>query len=313
MKLVPTSLMKHAAIAGLCLAAMNGARADAFAQSVLLIDNFRLLHHSGDAFKATDFTSLNGAVTARATASLNGANVIATAPITSILSGTMPDVAHQFVGLPTPPRAENDFGYFSVLPNLPGTFGYADQNMSGNAMTIGAREAGARVETRADASLRSAGQAGGQSDVGTSTMFRFTLGASETMSVSFNGRPMTQAYISSGSGSGTHAIARMAWSVNIINLDTGEIMLDYAPGDLNGKSNRSLSDGHPGNLTFDPGWQKFSAESYTLNANQNYQLTINQTTLADVTQDKVAVPEPGNLALFGLGLLGMSLMTRRRK
>ncbi|NHZ92478.1 PEP-CTERM sorting domain-containing protein [Massilia sp. CCM 8733] len=311
MKLVPTSLMKHAAIAGLCLAAMNGARADAFAQSVLLIDNFRLLHHSGGAFKSTDFTSLNGAVTARATASLNGASVIATTPSSGILSGTMPDVAHQFVGLPTPPRAENDFSYFSILPSLPGTFGYADQNMTGNAMTIGARDAGARVETRADASLRSDGEAGGQSDVGTLTMFRFTLGASETMSVSFDGRPMTQAYASSGSGSGTNAIARLAWSVNIINLDTGELMLDYSPGKLNGESLSSRNGGYAGNSTFDPGWLKFAATSLTLNANQNYQLTINQTTLANAMQ-KTAVPEPGGLALFGLGLLGMTLMTRRR-
>ncbi|WP_167235695.1 EDSAP-1 family PEP-CTERM protein [Massilia genomosp. 1] len=306
MKLVPTSLMKHAAIAGLCLAAMNGARADAFAQSVLLIDNFRLLHSSGDAFKSTDFTTFFDNVSVTSTASLNGVSSTAT------IDGSTPDLAHQFVGLPTSPRAENDFAHYSALPSVPGTFGYADQNMTGNAVTIGSRAAGARVETRGEASLGSDGHAGGRSDVGTQTLFQFTLGTSDSMSISFDAKPMTQAYASIGSGSETNAIARLDWSINIKNATTGEMMLNYTPGQLNGDGSTSRNGHAFGTSTYDPGWLTFSARSLQLNANEMYQLTINQSTYANAMQ-KTAVPEPGSLALFGLGLLGMSLMTRRRK
>ena len=313
MKLVPTSLMKHAAIAGLCLAAMNGARADAFAQAVLVIDNFRLLHSSGAAFKSTDFTMLDGTNSAHATASLNGLASAAIPQNRGILSGTGPDVAHQFVGLPNPPRAENNFTAFSGPPPVPGTFGYADQNMSGSAMTIGSQLAGVRAETRADASLATDGEAAGDSDVGTSTAFNFTLGVGETMTFAFDGTPFTQAYASSGSGMETNAIARLSWSVNIMNLKTGQMVFAYQPGELNGYGNVSRTDSFPGMSTYNPGKLSFTATTPMLKASETYQLTINQTTLANALQDTVAVPEPGSLAIFGLGLLGMSLMARRRK
>lgn len=313
MKLVPTSLMKHAAIAGLCLAAMNGARADAFAQAVLVIDNFRLLHSSGAAFKSTDFTMLDGTNSAHATASLNGQTAAAKPQNLSILSGTGPDVAHQFVGLPNPPRAENNFTAFSGPPPVPGTFGYADQNMTGSAMTIGSQLAGGRASTRADASLATDGEAAGDSDVGTSTAFNFTLGVGETMTFSFNGTPFTQAYASTGSGMETNAIARLSWSVNIMNLNTGKLVFAYQPEELNSFGNVSRTDSFHGMSTYNPGTLSFSATTPMLKASETYQLTINQTTLANALQDTVAVPEPGSLAIVGLGLLGMSLVSRRRK
>ncbi len=60
--------------AALCLLR---ARADAFAQSLLTINNFRLLHANGSAFTPTDFDTLDGVNSAHARASLGTTTSVA--------------------------------------------------------------------------------------------------------------------------------------------------------------------------------------------------------------------------------------------
>lgn len=304
------SLIASAALAALCFGVAGQARADAFAQSILAINNFRLLHADGTPFTPADFDVLDGVNSAHARASLNGVTAVAPPQDFSILSGNNPDVAHQFVGLPNPPRAENTFLPFPSPPGLPGTFGYADQNLTGSALQVGSTPAGATAQTRADASLQSDGSASGDSDVGTSTTFSFTLGAAGSMTFAFDATPFTQAYTSSGAA--TNAIARLSWSLNIVNQSTGAIVYVFQPGELNGEANASRTGTFPGLTTYNPGTLSFSAISPLLNATDVYQLTVQHNTLANALQT-TAVPEPGTLAMLGLGLLGMTAFRRRRR
>ena len=309
MKLAKKALVMSAAVAAMSFGAIGNASADAFAQSILSINNFRLLHSNGTAFSLADFDALDGVNSAHARASLNGVTATAVPQDVNILSGMNPDVAHQFVGLPNPPRPENNFTPFPTPLPVPGTFGYADQNLSGSAIAIGSAPAGANAQTRADASLQSNGSASGDSDVGTSTSFNFSLAGGDSMTFAFDATPFTQAFTTAGTS--TNAIARLSWSLNIVNLTTGAIVFVFQPGQLNGSANASRTGTFAGLTTYNPGLLSFSAVSPLLNSADNYQLTIQHNTLANALQQN-AVPEPATLAIFGLGLLGMTAFKRRR-
>ena len=313
MNTIQRRVLTAVAAAGLGLTAMGSAHASAFASAILDINNFQLLHSNGTAFSSSDFSVLTGTNDAHATAALNG--VFANgAQSLGILSGSNPDVAHQCVGAPCPALAENNFTPFPSPPPVPGTFGYADQNLTGSSISIGGAPAGAHAQTRADASLATNGVASGNSDVGTSTTFDFTLGAADTMTISFNATPYSQAYVSAGSTPTANANARISWSINITDLTTGGTsVFDFTPAVLNGLSAVSRTDGLPGTTTYNAALTTFALSATTpmLSSTDTYQITIQHNTLANALQAEV--PEPATLAVFAVGLLGMSLLSRRRK
>ncbi len=305
-------MLLNAAACCLGLALFDSAHADASATAILDIHNFRLLHASGATYNLSDFSMLTGTNDAHATASLNG--VFANgAQSLSILSGSTPSVAHQCVGIACPPKPENDFTPFASPAPVPGDFGYADQDMSGKAIDIGSSLAGVHARTRADASLTIDGVAAANSGVGTSTTFAFKLGASDTMAVAFDATPYTQAYVSADALATTNANARMSWSINIYDLNTGVTVLSYQPSQLNALANVSLTDGAPGIQTpyAYPTMFSLGATSLFLSSSDTYQVTIDQNTLANVV---VSVPEPSQLLMLGLGLgLCTAMLAIRRR
>ena len=285
-------------------------QASTFASAILDINNFRLLHSSGAAFSTTDFTVLQGTNDAHATASLNGVFANGASSL-GILSGLTPNVPHQCVGAPCPALAENNFAPFASPPPVPGNFGYADQDLTGASIIIGAAPAGAHARTRAEASTALNSIASGNSDVGTSTTFSFALGAADTMTVAFDGTPYTQAFVSAGSGPNANANARLSWTINIVDLSTGASVFSFAPAALNGLSNLSRTDAATGILTYAPGTAAYLAVTPLLATGTNYQITIQHNTLANALQQEL--PEPDSLAVLAGGMLAMSLALRRRK
>lgn len=308
LKKVRPSVVMSCLLAGACLGAAGTARADAFAQAILTIDHFRVLHASGAAYASSDFKTFNGMNGAGASATLN--DVVNAAPEQNKpMFSTPPDIAQRFVGLPAAPRAENDFSPFDTPAPVPGTFGYADQYMSGAMISHNGKAAGAKTQSRADAALVEDGSAAGSSNVGTLANFKFMLGAADTMTFAFDATPFTQAY-STGDPS-KYAMARVTWTLNIRD-DTGQSVFLFAPDELNAMTNVNRTDSFAGTTTYAPGTLNFSATTAMLKANTNYQLTISQTSVANAMQS-TEVPEPGSLALFGLGLLGVSMLRRRRR
>jgi len=304
MKTFKKTILAAAAVAALGM--LGTAQASTFASSILQINNFRLLNSGGTAFSLADFSNLSGTNDAHATAQRNGISMsdFASNPIT----GAPPDLAQRCVGAPCPPIGSNNFTPFPMPAG--GSFGYADQQLTGSSITINGNPAGANASTRAEAATSSSPtQSSGNSDVGTSTTFAFSLASAGTMTVAFDALPYLQAFVSNGSAPHANANARLSWHINIIDIATGATMLNATPDALN--QARSLTDGAPNTLLYDPGLMSLSFTSALLAANTNYQLTIEHNTLANALQQEV--PEPGTLAVLAAGLLSMSLVSRRRK
>lgn len=273
MNLMKTMLMR-AAIGALCtLGAAGVARADAFAQSILVIDNFRLLHANGTAYTASDFSLLGGAVDGHAT--------------------------RQLEADPFPALA------------APANFGAADQFSAGGMITSLAGAAGATFLTRAGASLNRDGAAFGSAGINAATTFSFSLGVGEYMTIAFDALPFAHAYASDGAAGASSARASMAWSISVLDLSTGASVFSFQPEQLNGLGNVSRSGAVGGASVYAPGWLAFSATTDLLLPGATYQLTIAQSTFGGALQAQ-QMPEPGTLAIFGAGLLALAALTRVR-
>jgi hypothetical protein len=284
---------------------MPTASASTFASAILDINNFKLLHGNGSVYRNTDFSKLIVVNDAHATASLNTSYKSLSA------IGARPDVAHQCVGTPCPAFGENNFTPYSALLPMRGNFGYADQYMTGAAISINGAAAGVHAQTRADAATSLNLQfASSNSSVGTSNTMSFRLGTSDTVTVSLDARPFAMAYSSPEGRPVTTANARISWSVNIVDLVTGVSVFNFAPAEINGMSTVSRTHGSNGTSLYNDasGIYHLTARSPLLLANRDYQFTVQHNTLVSALQEEL--PEPGSLALAGTGLFALAIGRR---
>lgn len=291
--------------------AMQSAGASTFASAILDIRNFKITHTNGSVYRNTDFSKLISVNDAHATASLN-------TTVKSLSAvGPRPDVAHQCVGAPCPAFGENNFTPYNTLLPMHGNFGYADQRLTGSAISMNGAAAGVHSQTRADVATSLNMQfANSNSSVGNSNTMSFRLGAADSMTVSFDATPYAMAYSSPQGRPVTTANARISWSMNIVDLFTGTSVFDYAPAQINGMSTVSRTHGNNGASLYNDasGVYHLSATSPLLLANRDYQITVQQNTLVSALQEEL--PEPGSLALAGMGLGALAINrrvgTRRR-
>jgi hypothetical protein len=302
MNLFQKTMLNSAVLAAVAFGAPGAARADTFAQSILVIDNFRLLHANGTPYTASDFSSLAGGSAAYAGTYLN--NLSDSAVQNGI--GNL-DIAQRGVGPDLSARPEN---VFTPLAGAAGNFAHADQFMGGGPITTNDGAAGALLQTSADASVARAGAATSFAGLAAATAFSFSLGVDEYMTIAFNALPFTQAFASDGDGG--FASANLMWSIHVTDVTTGASVFAFQPGQLNGQSIVSRSGSLGGATTYEPGWLSFGATTNMLNAGDIYQVSIGQASLASALQNQ-PVAEPATLAAFGAGLLAMAALSRRRR
>jgi len=295
MNIIRKGFLVTAAAVTLAFSAAGSAQAHAYADSILNINNLRFLNSGGTQFAASDFSTLvvNNSRTATGTA-------IGYVPET-VVSFNGPACAGVCPAIPFAPR----FAPGPVPPIPFNTFGYGDTSLTGSAIESG----GANASTRAAASA-APGQTLGSGNTGTTSSFIFALGEADSMTVAFDADAYTVAHVPLGTTASSSASARLTWSIQIIDLDSGESVLSFSPTALNGDSNVSRTEVLPGTTTYTYA-DFFEATSEILTAGTTYQLTINHSSFADATQE--AVPEPATLAIIAGGLLSMSLVSRRRK
>lgn len=308
MAIVRQRMLLAAAAAAIALGHAADARADTFAQAILVIDHFRLTHSSGTPFDNSNFTTTSAVNTGHAAAALDGRAIAAAGAVRSE-AGAGPDVSQQLLGVHPEPLGENDFSPIGA-EQLRGTFGYADQYMSG-AMAPGG--AGQTARTGAAAALGDDGQASGSAAIDGAGGFLFTLGVGGSLTIAFDGTPFAQAVAETEAGTANGASTRLSWALDIHNVDTGALLFAWRPDELNRYGAVGAGAGVGGMATYAPGTLKFDVQTPMLDSGVQYRMTISQGAVASAFQNSVPLPEPGTLALLSLGMLGLAVLGGHRR
>ncbi len=215
------------------------------------------------------------------------------------------DIAQSGVGAHP---GENNFSPF-FTPGDQAAF--SDTLPQGSAIEGLGALVGATAETRATAGLETGFVGDATSNIGLLVSFDFI--ATENFTLGFEtGYDWTAfAFVDASAAIGTSAQASTSWSITVSETSTGNVVGALSPGELN----RTFAALNPGET------QGFQNQTGNLSVfldnplveGTRYTLNLRHTTEADVLRvPPTQVPEPGIMALIGLGVLGMSLVARRR-
>lgn len=317
--------------AAMGMGAVGNAQAEAVAQAALSLSGFSLgTYNTGtstfSALTNTQFSQLALTDTATNNAALNSVFSF-TGATTSVLGATV-DALQACVGTC---GGQNNFALSAVPPTT--VFSRSDSLLFGTPINIAANTlpptftnpavgAGAVAATLAETSLigTSFGSAGSQLILTSSFQFVPTTTISNA-AIAFSALQSLRAWTSADSVPGTLAGANTGWSISLSGADGSffqwnpdgtsggiHVGLTEVADSCNLAANVSAGAAQPNALQQCAG-SFLAYANFDLLAGVQYSFNINHSSQTNA----VSVPEPGSLALLGLGLLGLGFAGLRKK
>ena len=288
------------------------AKAEVLADSILVLDNFVLASDdSGTPFTLADVelqsatntanTGGEGLVSVPGSLGQLGTNGItppgdvnADVNLTGISEGASPIGDDNYSPALTPPPTSH--------------FAYADSDVNGVAIDVGAPTVGVTAQTRAASGLLTSDTGDANAQTGLQASFRFIAVEDGELWVDFDYFVDLVAFVSTDPEiADAVAITRSSWSIQLTDNNTG-VVNTLSPDEINQSRGRDeISDGtltlsDSGHLTLFLG---------NLISGNLYGLTITHQVFAQTQLALQAIPEPSALLLFGSGLVILALFGHR--